>query len=429
MSRLPFEAFLAFRYLRPRRNFVSVITVISVLGVLIGVMVLIVVISVMSGFDKEWRDRILGFNSHIKVTHVSGLIRNPDRAMEIISGCSSQVIGVSPLITSQIWLKTEPPEGEGKSIDMAPVVWGVDPEREATVSILPTNIIRGKFDFTHHGMVVGCVLADQMNLRVGDHVAVYSAGVIRKLEKLAKSNGQTNEVPMPDEFTIRGIFDVGFGDYNSLIVVTSLDDAQELTLMPEGSVRLLQIKLRDPFQADTIARQLTKALGSNYEVSTWKQEDHSIFDSLAVEKSMMFFLLFFIMIVAGFGIVNSQITFVVQKTSEIGILKSLGATNRQVLWLFLSQSLVVGILGVGVGFGMGLLALAYRNEFLFFMRRFTGIEILPASVYEVSQLPALIQPTDIMVICGTAFLTCVVAGLLPAWKASRLQPVEALRYE
>jgi lipoprotein-releasing system permease protein len=135
------------------------------------------------------------------------------------------------------------------------------------------------------------------------------------------------------------------------------------------------------------------------------------------------------MIVAAFGIVNCQITFVVQKTREIGILKALGATRRQILWIFLSQSIVVGVLGVGLGLGMGLLALAYRNEFLEFMRKVTHSELLPASIYHVYNLPASIQLPDVAVICGTAFLTCILAGLFPAWKASRLQPVEALRHE
>jgi lipoprotein-releasing system permease protein len=140
-------------------------------------------------------------------------------------------------------------------------------------------------------------------------------------------------------------------------------------------------------------------------------------------------VLFFIMIVAAFGIVNCQITFVVQKTREIGILKALGASRRQILLLFMSQSLVVGVLGVGLGYGMALLALAYRNEFLSLMRKVTHMELLPASIYNVYDLPASVQTGDIAFICGTAFVTCLLAGLFPAWKASRLQPVEALRHE
>ena len=144
---------------------------------------------------------------------------------------------------------------------------------------------------------------------------------------------------------------------------------------------------------------------------------------------MMFFLLFFIMIAAAFGIVSYQITFVVQKTREIGILKALGANKRQILCLFLSQSIVVGVLGVGLGFVAAMLALHYRNPFLALMRKVTHQDLLPSSIYHVYDLPASIQTQDVLVICGTAFAACVLAGLFPAWKASRLQPVEALRHE
>ena len=162
---------------------------------------------------------------------------------------------------------------------------------------------------------------------------------------------------------------------------------------------------------------------------TWREESPDIFNALAVEKNMMFFLLFFIMIVAAFGIVSSQITFVVQKTREIGILKALGASNGQVLALFLSQSVVVGLLGVGLGYGLAMLALHYRNPFLRFMRAVTHTELLPSSIYHVYELPSSIETSDVLLICGAAFCACVLAGLFPAWKASRLQPVEALRHE
>src|SRR5688572_17467247 len=152
-------------------------------------------------------------------------------------------------------------------------------------------------------------------------------------------------------------------------------------------------------------------------------------DALLVEKNLMFFLLFFIMIVAAFGIMNSLITFVVQKTREIGVLKALGATRFQVIWIFLSQSLMVGVVGVVAGLGLGMLALEYRNQFLKFMRGVTGLELFPSSVYFFTELPALIVARDITIICGSALLICLLAGLIPAWIAGRLKPVEALRHE
>jgi lipoprotein-releasing system permease protein len=194
-------------------------------------------------------------------------------------------------------------------------------------------------------------------------------------------------------------------------------------------VRGLQIMLHDPFKVDSVRRDLENLLGPGYIFVPWPEENPHIFNALAVEKNMMFYLLFFIMIVAGFGIVNCQITFVVQKTREIGILKALGANNLQVLLIFLSQSMVVGILGVGLGLGFGLLALIYRNDFLKKMNDLFGFELLPAQIYQIYELPVSIERWDIFLICGTAFLICLLAGVFPAWKASRLQPVEALRHD
>jgi lipoprotein-releasing system permease protein len=236
-------------------------------------------------------------------------------------------------------------------------------------------------------------------------------------------------VTVGEDFTVRGVFDVGFPDFNNQFIVASLEDTRELLSLPENSAQALQVKLRDPFLADKVAEQLRAAAGNTLIVRTWQEESPDIFNALATEKNMMFFLLFFIMIAAAFGIVSYQITFVVQKTKEIGILKALGANNRQILCLFLSQSIVVGVLGVGLGFGAGMLALHYRNPFLALMRQVTHSNLLPATIYHVYDLPASIQTADVVVICGTAFAACVLAGLFPAWKASRLQPVEALRHE
>jgi lipoprotein-releasing system permease protein len=427
MSKLPYEAFLALRYLRPRRTFVSVITVISIIGVMLGVGVLIVVIAVMSGFDQEWRNRILGFNAHLKV-YQRGRPAPPlsdySRVLEMVAA-NRHVLGVAPFVQGQVPLKTQPEAGG--SMFSAPIMRGVDAELEASVSILPTNIVLGNFDLEWEGLVVGREYAEAMDLRLGDRVAIYSLSAI---DRMLRTRGQEDqEAALASEYEVRGIFDVGFSEYNSMFVVTSIENAQQLYELAEDEVHGLQIMLHDPFRADQARSELQAALGRDYQMVTWLEENPYLFDALAVEKNMMFFLLFFIMIVAGFGIVNCQITFVVQKTREIGILKAIGSSNQQVLWLFLSQSIVVGLLGVSLGFGFAMLALAYRNEFLSFMNQMTGFELLPSKIYHIYELPASIQFNDVAVICGTAFITCVLAGLFPAWKASRLQPVEALRHE
>ena len=422
----PFEAFLALRYLRPRRTFVSVITVISVIGVLLGVAVMIIVIAVMSGFDQQWHDRILGFNAAIEVYNGDfSPITNAPALMKEIQAASPEVVGVSPFIGGEALLQSERTQND---TNFSPAyVDGVDPETQAGVTVIPASIIRGKYDLSDKGILMGPEMAARLGLSVGDRLAVYSGVSLQKNFQAAR---QTNGVAvLPADFTLRGIFNVNFPNFNRTHVVISLDDAARIFEIPEDSVNGVQVKLRDPDRADEVGEKLTNALKESVRAQTWREKFPELFDALAVEKNTMFIILFFIMIVAAFGIVNCQITFVVQKTREIGILKALGATNGQILCLFLSQSVVVGVMGVGLGFGLAVLALHYRNDFLIFMRTVTHTQLLPESIYQVYDLPASIQAHDVLVICGTAFCACVLAGLFPAWKASRLQPVEALRHE
>jgi lipoprotein-releasing system permease protein len=189
------------------------------------------------------------------------------------------------------------------------------------------------------------------------------------------------------------------------------------------------VMLRDPNQAPAVQKELADALGPNFRITSWMEENASMLGALVVEKNVMFYLLFFIMIVAALCILSALITFVVQKTREIGMLKALGATDPQVSLIFLSQGAFVGAVGDLAGYGLGMLALAYRNEFLHFMDKVFGFELFPSSIYGFTDLPALIIRRDILLICGSAWLICILGGVIPAWRAGRLKPVEALRYE
>ena len=424
MSRLPFEAFLALRYLRPRRTFVSVITLISIVGVMLGVAVLIVVIAVMSGFDQEWRTRILGFNAHLKVFQQGGFVRDYPKVMKTVS-MNSRVKGVAPFVVGPVLVPSM--SDEDNSHFAVPALLGIDPVAQATVSVLPKSIQAGTFDVSFNRVLIGSEFAANMGLHVDDRLNVYSPTTVGQLKK-ARDDKEARAI-LPEELKVSGIFDVGYNEFNANFIVVSVEKAQEMYQLPEDAVHGLQVMLTDPFQANLARKEMLAVLGPNYFIKTWPEERPELFNALKTEKNMMFFLLFFIMIVAAFGIVNSQITFVVQKTREIGILKALGSNNRQILALFLSQSVVVGVLGVGCGYGLAMLALTYRNEFLRFMNNVTGYELLPAAIYQIYELPAVIEVMDVSIICGTAFITCVLAGVFPAWKASRLQPVEALRHE
>lgn len=424
MSRLPFELQLALRYLRPKRTFVSVITLISIIGVMLGVAVLIIVISVMTGFDKELRDKILGFDPHLRITHFSNRPLKNFREIGRLASSNANVRAVAPYVMQQVFVRTEPEFGEPAYA--AQYVRGIDAKAESEISVIPKSVVQGEFNLRGNRVLIGQVFAQNMNLHVGDRLVLMSG---RDLEAMARARKDDKEdAVVPDDFEIAGIFDVGHYEYNAAFIVMSLISAQELYGMGDG-VNGLSVMLRNPDAADQVRKQLSVTLGGDIAISTWIEEHSTFLDALVVEKNVMFYLLFFIMIVAAFGIMSAQITFVVQKTREIGMLKALGASSFQIMSVFLGQSLMVGVIGVSVGLGLGRLAVGYRNEFLGLLRRLFNFELFPAKLYMFNQLPALIVPGDVAIICGASLVICVLAGLFPALNAARLHPVEALRHD
>jgi lipoprotein-releasing system permease protein len=425
MSRLPFELLLALRYLRPKRTFVSVITLISVVGVALGVAVLMIVIAVMSGFDQQLRDKILGFNTHLKVTEPGHTMSDYKRIMSIISS-NHEVKAQGPFVIERVLIKTEPQQGQGQPKADAPYLRGIVMSLETNLTILPHSIIDGKFDVSDRGLLIGSEFAQNMQLNVGDRVLVYSPN---DAEKWQKSIEQKHEkVSAGVEYEIRGVFDVGYYDYNVSVICASLQDAQELYDL-SNSVHGIMVMLNDPNRAFQVAHQLVATLGPNFRVTTWMEENANILNALVVEKNVQFVVLFFTMIVAALCILSALITFVIQKTREIGMLKALGATDLQVAALFLSQGAFVGAVGDVAGYCFARVALAYRNEFLHFMDRVFGFSLFPPAIYQFTDLPALILARDSLLICGSAWIICILGGVIPAWRAGRLKPVEALRYE
>jgi lipoprotein-releasing system permease protein len=424
MSRLPFELFLALRYLRPKRTFVSVITLISILGVTLGVAVLIIVISVMSGFDHDLRDKILGFNAHLTVSKSGQTMKDYADVAKVVSA-NKNVHGVSPFVFGPVLVETAG-DTNHPSLQDAPMLRGSDPATESKVSKLPQQMVEGKFDLSGRGLIVGVDFANNLRLSVGDHLSIYSAREIKKMK--AAHDKHQDEAILPDDYEVRGIFQTGWNDYDSRVVVASLENAQDLYDLEE-SVHGLFVMVNDPYQVGVVKGQLTDALHGEYYVSTWMEQNSGILNALVVEKNVMFYLLFFIVLVAALCILSAQITFVIQKTREIGMLKALGASRLQTSGIFLFQSAIIGIIGVASGFALGMLALAYRNQFLHFMNRVTGFELFPAAVYGLGELPAIILPRDVAIICVSSFIICIIGGVLPAIRAGRLKPVEALRYE
>jgi len=425
--RLPFELGLALRYLRPKRTFVSVITLLCILGVTLGVAVLIIVIAVMTGFDRELRQKLVGFNSHLKIVMPGAPLENAEGVMQKIRG-QPHIKGVAPFVLGQALIRTQPDPRHANPQPYAPFVRGMDPDLEGQVSTLTNRIIEGQFDVSRNGLLVGATLAEDLGLQVGDSVAVFST---HAMEEMMKSlNSKNPQISNPENYTVRGIYRIGHYQVDQMFIGVSLANAQDLFALG-NSVSGISVMLDDLSEATTHAVQanLEQQLGAPYRVVSWMDENAVILGAIEDEKSAMLVILFFVMIVAAFCIVCSQIAFVVRKTREIGILKGLGATTGQVVAVFFLQSFAVGCIGVVSGWLAGLGGVAIRNEFLRGMRWVTGRDLFSAAVYNFDGLPAYVQAHDVLLICGVSLVMCLIAGVVPALIVATMRPVEALRNE
>jgi lipoprotein-releasing system permease protein len=405
-----FSLFLACKYLRPKRSFLSIVTLLSLLGVTLGVAVLIIVLSVMNGFDETWRDRILSFNAHVKVQEHGGIIHWPENVISMVKKVPG-VTGAAPSLEGLVFIQA------GDNVQ-TPVLRGIDPEQEKTVSQIASHMVDGSFDVGYGQIVVGRDLVLRMGLHLGDKLLVYSP----------QNFVSQDELRLPEELTISGIFEVGMFEIDAGYVLTSLYTARSIYNVEQG-VHGIQVMTADPMTAPYVARDIKKALGPVFEARTWIDLNQQLFTALQTEKNMMFFLLIFITLVASFCIAITLITLVVQKTREIGLLKALGFSNRRIVGVFLWIGAIQGVAGNVFGLGLGLLVLKYRNELLNFISARTGIDLLPKELYQLSQIPSRTTGEDLFHICVIVMVICTLAGLVPAWRAARLEPVEALRNE
>ncbi len=412
----------------------SFITLISVTGVMLGVAVLIIVTSVFSGFHLQLKKTFFQFSADVQVRQVASdefgnMIGVPIENYSDLAKRMSKVKGVKgamPIVAGKVMLETQPEEAEPQ-FD-APSLIGVDEEGMRKVSKVPQSMVAGEFDLSGNGLVVGYNFGRPdglFRLGVGDRVSIYSPQSLKEM-KDAKEDGETLGI-LPEEYLVKGVFDAGQGELNDFIFC-DLWNAQDLYHIDEDIAHMVWVETDQPLNLAPVTSRLQKEVGPNFHMGTWEDLNPVLLAQVEVEKMVTQFLMFFIVIVAAFGIASSLIIFGVQKTKEIGLLKALGATNAQVSNVFLIQSAVVGVLGTGLGVGLGMLVLEYRNEFLGFMRG-KGVELFPEKLYGFRDLPAQIVQGDVVVICGVSFIICIMAGLMPAWNAARLQPVEALRNE
>ncbi len=406
---LPFSLFLALKYLRPKRSFLSVVTLISVVGVLLGVAILVIVLSVMTGFDNMWREKILSFKPHLTVHGLHGPVLDElalcDR-LEAVPG----VTGAAPSVQTRVLLQYE-----GQIA--APVVLGVPGDRIGRISRVTDHVLEGRFDLTPDTVVLGADLAGGLGMRVGDRVLLYSPmNVVRP-----------DELTLPVELELAGVFDMGMRDFDGGFIFTSIETARDLVGLERGA-HSLYVMTEDPLHVDRYEPAVRQALGPGYVVQTWQEADSLLFDALRHEKAMMFVLLVFITIVAIFCVTNTLIVITVQKTGEIGLLKALGFPSSRVMGAFVWHGWIQCLAGIAGGVATGLLVLHNLPRIVRALTAF-NVNVFPKAIYGLSEIPWSTSAGELARIAGFVMVFCTLSSLLPAWRAARLDPVQALRQE
>ncbi len=416
MTIRPFEFLIGLRYTRAKRrnHFISFISFSSMLGIALGVTALITVLSVMNGFEKELRSRILGVASHITVTGPGERLQDwPAVAKQVQQNRS--VIGRAPYIMGQGMV------ARGKAVSGV-LVRGIMPTEEPQVSDLDKNMIVGRLnDLRAHefGIVLGRELAWKLDANVGTQVS------------LIVPQGQMTPaglLPRLRRFTVVGIFEVGMFEYDSGLVLVHMEDAAKLYQMGD-EVTGLRLKLNDIYSAPAVSHQLETTLDADYRVRDWSREHANFFRALKIEKTVMFVILLLIVAVAAFNIISTLVMVVTDKRSDIAILRTLGVSPASVMGIFMVQGSVIGVIGTLIGV-IGGVALALNVEVVVpFLERLFNTTFLAADVYYISELPSDMRWTDVIHIAGVSLGMSLLATIYPAWRAAQTQPAEALRYE
>ncbi len=416
---LPFELQVGWRYTRAgrggRRNrFISFISGASILGIALGVAALIIVLSVMNGFQKEVRDRMLNVIAHVELLDYAGQALPDWQATAAKARQNPEVIGAAPFIASQGLI------ARGEDMRGA-VLRGISPAEEATVTALGAQLKDGVFARLQPGawnIVLGVELARQLGVGEGDKITVVAPG------------GQVTPagvVPRLKSFNVVGTFSAGHYEYDSGLALMHVDDAAKL--FRTGGPTGVQLKLRDVHEARRVAAELSQVMGPDIRVRDWTRSNANWFDAVQIEKRLMSIILTLIVAVAAFNLVSTLVMTVTDKQSDIAILRTLGASPRSIMGVFIVQGAVAGVIGTLSGVGLGLLVACNIDVIVPAIERLLNVSFLPGSIYVISQMPSDPQRGDIIPIALVSLALSFLATLYPSWRASRVQPAEALRYE
>ncbi|MCP5275965.1 MAG: lipoprotein-releasing ABC transporter permease subunit [Burkholderiales bacterium] len=413
----PYELFIGLRYTRAkkRNHFISFISLISLLGITLGMTALITVMSVMNGFQKEVRARILGVASHVQISGFDNKLSNWQFTADEASR-NPLVEGAAPFVSAQGMVSYD-------QVVHGAIVRGILPEKENSVADFADMMVSGELENLipgDFGIVIGMELARSLGAFRGDKIVLISpqgqvtpAGILPRLK----------------QFTVVGIFEAGHFEYDSALVLIHIADAQKLYRMEDNTVSGVRLKLNDMFQAPQVVNELASTLTGAYYITDWTKQHANYFRAIQIEKRMLSLILALIIAVAAFNIVSTLVMAVTDKQSDIAILRTLGASPRSIMKIFIVQGTFIGVAGTILGVTGGVL-LAYNvGEVVAFIEWIFSVEFLSNEIYYISKIPTDPQTSDIVTVAAVSFVLSLLATIYPSYRASKVNPAEALRYE
>jgi lipoprotein-releasing system permease protein len=410
----PLELFIGLRYTRAKRRnqFISFISTVSIVCIAISVIALITVMSVMNGFDFQMRDRILGAVSHATISGINESVQDWPRALKTAEA-NPHVLGAAPYVETEAYLSAQHSGGA--------IVRGIDPAQESKVVDIGQHMVQGSLgELTPDSwnIVLGKELALTLGVTVGDRVTV----VVQELRATPMGG-----VPRMRSFHVVGVFEMGMEQFDSGLALINMSDAEKLNSLdgPSG----IRLKLDDLFNAGPVARELADTLGHVYRVETWKDTNANLFAALSMEKMVMFVILSLIILVAVINLISMLMMLVTDKQADIAILRTLGATPRSIMGMFMVQGVLVGVVGIAFGVGLGSLLSWKLPGIIKWIEHTFNVTFLSPDVYYISEVPSRLDWHDVMWVTLLTFAFSLLATLYPAWRASRTQPAQALRYE
>lgn len=418
---MKYEWFIGLRYLKAKRKqtFISIITVISVVGVMVGVMALIVVLAVMSGFQDTIKEKILDIQAHLVLLKTGqGGMDGYEEAMKEVEAVKG-VVSVAPFIVTQVMLSSE-------SSVFGVELKGIDPDRVGKVTKLATNLKAGRLEDLKTakrteppGIILGVELAKHLSVSIDDDIQVISPlGTMTPMGMMPKMK----------RFRVKGIFYSGMYEFDIKNAYVSIESAQKFLSMGDR-VTGIAIKTNDIYKVREIGSEIRRRMGFPFWTTDWMEMNRNLFSALRLEKIIMFIILMLIVLVAAFNIISTLIMVVMEKNKDIAILKSMGASSRSILKIFVIEGGVIGVVGTTLGAILGLLIAFNLEQITEFVENLFGFKILPSDVYYIDKFPSQVNPLDVGLIIVTAIGISLLATLYPSWRASKLDPAEALRYE